>query len=77
MTTPQIKMLDGLHLTATNKRHIAQMIAEGLTSAGTKAIQYRITDRADDIVRLTVATRETDAFGKKFWRRGQYTVQAA
>ena len=77
MATPKIKMLDGLHLTATNKRHISQMIAEGLTSAGTKALQYKITGRSDDIVRLTLSTRDSDAFGRKFWRRGEYTVQIA
>lgn len=77
MTTTRITMLDGLHLTATNKRHIGQMIAQGLTTAGTKALRYRITDRADDIVKLVVSTRDSDAFGRKFWRRGEYTVQIA
>jgi len=71
----KIRTLEGLHLTATMKRHIAQMIRNGMTHAATKALRYQITDRAENIVRVTVNKRDVDAFGRMFWRRGEYTVE--
>ena len=72
-----VKMIEGLHLTATNKRHIAEMIARGMMEAGTKALGYIITNIDGAIVRLTIIQRETDSQGRKIARRGHYVVEVA
>lgn len=73
----QVKMIEGLHLTATNKRHIAEMVARGMMEAGTKTLGYVITNIEGAIVRLTVIKRETDSMGRKIARRGHYVVEVA
>lgn len=70
-----VRMIEGLHLTATNKRHIAEMVAQGMTQGGTKTLRYEITDREGDRLRLTIAKRETDTLGRPIWRRGAYLVE--
>jgi hypothetical protein len=71
----QIKMIEGLHLTATNKRHIADMITRGMMDASTKTISYIITNIEGTIARLTIIKRETDMRGRTVARRGHYVVE--
>jgi hypothetical protein len=73
----QIKMIEGLHLTATNKTHIGSMIARGMMEAGNKTFSYVITDLERNIARLTMTKRETDDLGRKISRRGHYVVEFA
>jgi hypothetical protein len=74
----KLTMIEGLHLTATNKSHIAQMLGKDMRTAGTKALRYEITDRDGDMVKLIVAKREvSEITGKKFWRTGRYTVRVS
>jgi len=71
----QIKMLEGLHLTATNKRHIVHMLKTGMMEAGNKTFNYVITNIDGNIVRLTVAKRETNDWGRPVTRKGHYLVK--
>lgn len=73
----QVKMIEGLHLTATNKRHIAEMLAKGMMDAGNKAFSYIITNIEGNVARLTIVKRETDSVGRKIARKGHYTVEFA
>ena len=73
----QVKMIEGLHLTSTNKRHIVEMIARGMMEAGTKRLGYVITNIEGAIVRLTVINREKDDCGRPVTRRGHYVVEVA
>lgn len=70
-----IKMLEGLHLTVTNKRHIAHMLETEMMEAGNKTFSYVITNIDGNIARLTVAKRETNDWGKLVTRKGHYVVQ--
>lgn len=38
-----VKLIEGLHLTATNKRHMAAIIAQGWTSGHSGQINYSVT----------------------------------
>jgi len=38
-----IKLVEGLHLTATNKRHLTTIIAQGWTSGESGQIKYSVT----------------------------------
>ena len=69
-----ITMTEGLHLTATNKRHIAQMLAKGMTEGGTKTLQYIFTNIEDGFARLTIIKSETNDQGRKVSRRGNYAI---
>jgi hypothetical protein len=72
-----IAMIEGLHLTATNKRHIAEMIARGMDDAGSKRIAYKITGREGDVVSLTIASKDADDWGRPVWRKGRYVVKVS
>lgn len=73
----QVKMIEGLHLTATNKRHIADMVSQGMTEASTKTISYIITNIEGALVRLTIIKRELNINGRPVSRRGNYLVEVA
>jgi len=71
----QIKMIEGLHLTATNKRHIAEMLTRGMMEGGTKAIGYVFSNIEGNIARLTIIKNEVNDYGRKVTRRGHYVVE--
>jgi hypothetical protein len=71
----KVKMIEGLHLTATNKRHIAEMLAKGMMEAGNKTFGYVMTNIEGNIARLTVIKRETDDQGRRISRKGAYVVE--
>lgn len=60
----KVKMIEGLHLTATNKRHIAAVVEQGLTSGYSKRIAYHITDRDGDIYSIRIEQNERNDYGK-------------
>ena len=69
-----ITMTEGLHLTATNKRHIAEMLTKGITEGGTKAIHYIFTNIENEFARLTIIKHETNDQGRKVSCRGNYAI---
>ena len=71
----QITMTEGLHLTATNKRHIAEMLTKGITEGGTKTLYYTFTNIEADIARLTITKKESNDWGKVVYRKGHYAVK--
>lgn len=73
----QIKMIEGLHLTATNKRHIAEMLTKGMMEAGNKTFGYIMTNVEGNVARLTIIKRETDSQGRRIARKGHYVVEFA
>ena len=64
----QVKMIEGRHITATNKRHIASVIEQGLTSGYSKRIAYHVTDRDGDIYSIRIEQDERNDFGKVITR---------
>ena len=73
----KIKKLEGLHLTATNKKHIVQLLEKGWDEGGTKTIWYEILERNDNIVKLTVSKKEKSDYGRVFWRTGTYVIEVS
>jgi hypothetical protein len=71
----KVAMLSGLHLTATQKRHIGQLVEQKLTEGGTKALGYKITAQRGDVYDMIVSKRDSNDRGQTFWRRGNYTVR--
>lgn len=73
----QVKMIEGLHLTATNKRHIGSMIERGMMEAGNNTFSYVITNLEGNVARMTITKRETNDQGRRVSRKGHYVVEFA
>lgn len=71
----QITMTEGVHLTATNKRHIAEMLTRGLMEGGTKTLYYTFTNIEGNTARLTITKKESNDWGKVVHRRGEYAIE--
>lgn len=69
-----IRLIQGLHLTATNKRHIQELLDAGHEAGGTKTLHYRFTGREGNRVSLVMSKKESDSRGRMFWRSGSYVV---
>jgi hypothetical protein len=48
----QIRLIEGLHLTATNKRHLAEIIGKGWTAGQSKRIAYTVTPITGEVARF-------------------------
>lgn len=66
----QVKLIQGLHVTATQKRHIAEIIANGWNKGSTKSMSYYIEKIADEDNMYAVEIHKADRndYGKKFNR---------
>lgn len=70
----QISLTTGRHLTATNKRHIAEMIGRGQMKGATARIQYEFDTMGDGVAALTVYTKDKTDYGRVFWRNQAVTI---
>lgn len=61
------------HVTATQKRHIAELLEAGLVKGGTKTMQYRFT--GEGVVECY--KKETAMNGSTFWRKDVMTYEFA
>lgn len=61
-----IRLIEGLHLTATNKRHMSQILANGWLSGSTKALAYTLEPLPDHPgrYRFTIRKAERDDRGR-------------
>lgn len=71
----QVKLIEGFHLTATNKRHIAEMLTRGIMEGGTRALHYVFSNIENNIARLTIFKNETDDYGRKVTRTFRCVVE--
>ena len=69
----QVKMIEGRHLTATNKRHIAAMVAQGMENGKTAKSRYTVTKENDNF-RVIIAEVETSTTGRKFIREWKFLI---
>lgn len=58
-----IKLLDGYHITSTEKKHITELLKNNITKGGTKTKQYLINNLAGDIYKITIASKYTSTIG--------------
>ena len=61
-----IRLIQGLHLTATNKRHISQMIAANMTRGQSGRLSYTLEPIAEspDQFRYQISQKERDDYGR-------------
>lgn len=67
-----IKLIQGTHLTATNKRHMAAILAKGWQKGESARLAYQLEpiDGAAGQYRYTIGQMETD-----IWGRPQYCLR--
>lgn len=71
--TMQIRLIEGLHLTATQKRHLAEIIGRRWFSGHSGRISYTVTplEGEEDCFHYHWRKRERDDHGRPVVREGQ------
>lgn len=72
-----IRLIEGPHLTATNKRHLAQMIERGMTSGQSARLKYRLDPMPDSpgLFRYLIEQEERNDWGRWQTRRSRGVLQ--
>lgn len=78
MTAPRISLLEGLHLTATNRRHLSQILANGWTRGESGRLSYQLEpiDPAQGLYRYSIGQMERDDWGRPQYRIRKGVIQA-
>lgn len=71
----KVKLLSGLHVTATNKRHIVSLIQQGLKSGASARINYYILEQEGDVYKIQIVQNESDDWGRPVVRKNVVTVE--
>lgn len=74
----QIHLIEGSHLTATNRAHIAAILAKGWQSGSTRALSYELEpiDGEPSRYRYALAKRERDDWNRPIVRRSSGIIEA-
>ncbi len=75
MSKISISLVEGTHLTATDKRHIAEIIRRGWTKGATRRRQYSISEREGDTARLIIEWNERDDYGRLQTRTSKMKIR--
>ncbi len=73
-----IKLIEGLHLTATNKRHLAAIVAKGWTKGESARLSYKLEpiEGEPGRFRYSIGQMETDSWGRPQYRVRKGVIQA-
>lgn len=58
-----IQLAQGVHITATEKKHIAKLIENEIGQGGTKVKQYKLDYLGNDFYRVDIASKYTATIG--------------
>lgn len=75
MTRRTVHLVEGLHITATDKHHILALVDKGWQRGSTRRKSYEITERKQNTLRLTIESRESNDLGRAVARRTHVTVE--
>lgn len=75
----QIKLVDGLHITATQKRHIAQLLKAGIEpgqggGSGKFHYKFEAIDWDKKTATVTIGYMDSNDYGKKYWRQFKVSI---
>lgn len=78
MTALRISLVEGLHLTATNRRHLAHIIGQGWSKGESGRLAYTVEpiDPAQGLYRYQIGRMERDDWGRPQYRIRKGVVQA-
>lgn len=73
-----IRHIEGLHLTATNKRHMADILAKGWQSGATARLAYQLQPIAGNARQYayTITKKELDDYGRPMTRQSRGIIEA-
>ncbi len=60
----QVKLLQGRHLTTTERRHICQLVEQNLERGGTRRKSYTRLESSGTQHRIKIETPERDSWGR-------------
>jgi hypothetical protein len=74
-----IRLVEGLHLTATNRRHMAQILAAGWIRGDSGRLRYQLESvpGAPGRFAYTIRQNERDGFGRLTIRQSRGIIEAA
>ncbi|WP_022712249.1 hypothetical protein [Pseudochrobactrum sp. AO18b] len=76
MAAYAISLLKGYHITATEKRHISEVLESGQKCGATSKMRLEILSQHDQIYEIAIHTRERDSLNRLVPRRSLVTVKA-
>lgn len=78
MTRPSIRLVEGLHLTATNRRHLSHIIAQGWSHGESGRLSYRVEPVEGEAgrFRYSIGQMESDMWGRPQYRVRKGVIQA-
>jgi len=72
----KIELLDGYHITTTEKKHITELLKNNLNKGGTKTKQYLINNLAGHVYKITIASKYTATIGADpAWHKNTITIK--
>lgn len=75
MSKINISLIDGYHITATDKRHIAEIIRRGWSKGASKYRHYSITEGKEDTACVIIESKERTSSGRMEIRRNTVTIR--
>lgn len=78
MNRPAIRLIDGLHLTATNRRHLSQIIGQGWRKGESGRLAYTVEpiDGEPGRFRYSIGQMERDDWGRPQYRIRKGVIRA-
>ena len=76
MAAYAISLLNGYHLTATEKRHISEVLESGQKCGATTKMRLEILSQHGQSYEIAISTRERDSLNRFVPRRSLVTVKA-
>ncbi|WP_376711185.1 hypothetical protein [Pseudochrobactrum lubricantis] len=76
MAAYAISLLKGYHITATEKRHISEVLESGQKCGATSKMRLEVLSQNDQIYEIAIHTRERDSLNRLVPRRSLVTVKA-
>lgn len=64
MSKKTLSLIEGLHITVTDKRHILAIVEKGWSSGHTKQRSYAIETNEDGSLQVVIERREKDDYGR-------------
>lgn len=75
MTRQTVHLIEGYHITATDKRHILALVQRGWREGSTRQSRYSIIERDGQTMRVLIEKRERNDLGRPLTRRQRVKVE--
>jgi len=78
MTAPRISLVEGLRLTATNRRHLAHIIGQGWRKGESGRLAYMVEpiEQEQGLYRYQIGQMERDDWGRPQYRIRKGVIRA-